>query len=192
MISISIIIALIAFYNVEAQTTTVPAVAPCPSNVNNPCKNFGFCVILFGTQLSCTCNVGWTGTFCEISQQITTTISRITTTTTVPAVLECPSSVTICKNNGQCLISNGVNYYCRCPSGFSGIYCENSSTFSTSTVVDAFNFGSNTSSCPPSFDICQNGAQCLGIFNFISKIKKKNKLTNIFFNLSNGWNGFRL
>ena len=165
MISLSILITFFVFYTVEAQTTTVPAVAPCSSNINNPCKNYGFCVILFGTQLMCTCNVGWTGAFCEISQQTTMTISPVTTTT-APALVECPSSVTICKNNGQCLISNGVNYSCRCPSGFSGTYCEVSPVINiTSTVsADTFFAGSNDSVCPPSFNICQNGAQCLCIF----------------------------
>ena len=70
MILKSILILLLINY-VRAQT--VAAVAPCPASNSNYCKNSGFCVILFGKDLSCTCPVGFTGQFCEISELTTTT-----------------------------------------------------------------------------------------------------------------------
>ena len=54
-----ILLILIANFNVKCQT--VASVAPCPSGYNSYCKNSGYCVILFGTTLSCTCPVGFTG-----------------------------------------------------------------------------------------------------------------------------------
>ena len=45
---------------VHPQTTQPPSVAPCPISMNI-CKNYGFCVILFGKDITCTCPVGFTG-----------------------------------------------------------------------------------------------------------------------------------
>ena len=56
-----LLITLFLISHIKAQTTTVPAVAPCPASYSTYCKNSGFCVVLFGTQLSCTCPVGFTG-----------------------------------------------------------------------------------------------------------------------------------
>ena len=41
--------------------TTAPSVAPCPASQSNVCRNGGFCVILFGVNVTCTCPVGFTG-----------------------------------------------------------------------------------------------------------------------------------
>ena len=43
------------------KTIASQAVVPCPGTAATVCKNSGFCVILFGAQLSCTCPVGFTG-----------------------------------------------------------------------------------------------------------------------------------
>ena len=57
----AIFIFLFCFYNVTAQITTVAAVVPCSASYSTYCKNSGFCVVLFGNQISCTCPVGFTG-----------------------------------------------------------------------------------------------------------------------------------
>ena len=41
-------------------TQTVPSVSTCDSS-QNKCQNGGYCVILFGTNITCTCAVGFTG-----------------------------------------------------------------------------------------------------------------------------------
>ena len=37
------------------------SVEPCPASYAGYCKNYGYCVITFGTEVSCTCPVGYTG-----------------------------------------------------------------------------------------------------------------------------------
>lgn len=57
---LKIIIFLLLTNNMKCQTT-VASVAPCPAGYSSYCKNSGFCVVLFGNQISCTCPVGYTG-----------------------------------------------------------------------------------------------------------------------------------
>ena len=62
-------------YYAQAQTicppvNNAPAVEPCPASYSTYCKNSGYCVILFGAQLSCTCPVGFTGCLSEITKNI--------------------------------------------------------------------------------------------------------------------------
>ena len=41
-------------------SSTAPAVAACTAS-QNVCKNGGYCVILFGRDITCTCPIGYTG-----------------------------------------------------------------------------------------------------------------------------------
>ncbi len=106
---------------VNAQT--VASVAPCPSIYSDYCKNSGFCVILFGRDLSCTCTVGYTGQFCEISELTTTTRSTtqsgiVRLASNYPNIIfkivffSCPSTSNICRNGGACFVINNANFFC--------------------------------------------------------------------------------
>jgi hypothetical protein len=53
------LISLLICVSIVASQTTAPSVAPCPATVNDPCKNGGFCVLLFGVTVSCTCPVSF-------------------------------------------------------------------------------------------------------------------------------------
>jgi hypothetical protein len=75
------------------------AVVPCDPS-QDQCQNGGFCVIIFGRDIQCTCRVGFTGKFCDIRENPI----FLTTTTIAPAVQLCPVGIQYCKNDGQCLV----------------------------------------------------------------------------------------
>ena len=54
-----LILLLVCVYSAQSQA----AVEPCPANIASICKNYGYCVILFGRDISCTCPVGYTGVY---------------------------------------------------------------------------------------------------------------------------------
>jgi hypothetical protein len=66
--------------------------------------------------------VGFTGTYCEISQNsiATTTTFTLAPTTTTSAVSLCPAAQQVCLNGGQCLVISANNFICSCPSQFTG------------------------------------------------------------------------
>ena len=37
----------------------------------------------------------------------------------------------MCQNGGTCTNDNSGGYYCTCPSGFSGVYCQNAGNLHT-------------------------------------------------------------
>ena len=127
----NIINILLCVYYVSTQTTICPpinnnvqAVEPCPSPYSSTyCKNSGYCVLLFGATLSCTCPVGFTGTYCEINQNsiiTTTAFTTVPTFTTTAAVSLCPAAQQVCLNGGQCLVISPNNFICSCPTQFTG------------------------------------------------------------------------
>ena len=56
---VTLFFSFFCIYTISAQITA-PSVAPCAAS-QNICKNNGFCVVLFGVDVTCTCPVGFTG-----------------------------------------------------------------------------------------------------------------------------------
>ncbi|XP_078282273.1 LOW QUALITY PROTEIN: protein crumbs homolog 2a [Rhinoraja longicauda] len=105
----------------------------------NPCLNEGRCEDLFDLS-RCQCAAGWEGARCELGVDncASTPCVRGNCTNSPQGYrcdcepgytgLDCDSDVDDCadhqcKNNGSCI--DGLNYYhCKCPSQFTGRYCE--------------------------------------------------------------------
>ena len=66
------------------------------------------------------CELSTSGTVAPTVVTTTTTTTTTTAPTTVPLIAPCPAGINICYNGGACLILNGRDFICSCPSGFSG------------------------------------------------------------------------
>ncbi|XP_006818662.1 uncharacterized protein LOC100378173 [Saccoglossus kowalevskii] len=87
----------------------------------NPCLNGANCLLI--PDVFCFCQLGYSGTYCEIDDnQVITTVT--TTTTVVTTVASSPCDVMPCLNNGVCEEIDATTYTCTCLTGFLGTNCE--------------------------------------------------------------------
>ena len=107
---------------------------PC---VPNPCVN-GICSAdATYPNTTCTCNVGFTGEFCDV-------------------VVDPCDGIT-CSNNGDCMVVNTTQFVCVCDAGFMGTECEieinqcDSNNCSNSAVCVRENFPNYRCECRPNF-----------------------------------------
>lgn len=115
----------------------------------NPCQFYGTCVsFVNGTFYLCICQIGYTGTYCEIHYGTTSTIPTTTSTTTPMTTTTTSTTITTtintqiwsilsistnectpnpCFNNGICSLSiSGKFSGCLCRSSeYTGYYCQN-------------------------------------------------------------------
>ncbi len=75
----------------------------------------------------------------------------------------CPTNMVICLNGGTCVIANQKDMTCICRTGYTGVFCENTSI--TTTTMTTTTTTSSVSLCPSSIqNICQNQGVCF-IYN---------------------------
>ncbi|GFR86994.1 neurogenic locus notch homolog protein 1 [Elysia marginata] len=113
---------------------------PCQGN---PCTNGGKCVTIAPTVFSCSCPVGFTGTYCQTD------------------IDECASSP--CQNGGICTDQVG-GYFCVCRQNFSGPECQNALTIDPCQSNPCLNGGTCLAAGPTSLvcvcDVGYTGNYC--------------------------------
>lgn len=88
------------------------------------CQNGGKCIEIGINLAYCACINGYSGNICNIPPEQTTTHQISTTTGNL-----CFEGV--CKNNGKCVLI-GSSAYCECAQGYSGVFCEEKESTTTS------------------------------------------------------------
>ncbi len=99
---------------------------------NYGCQNGGTCTILN----TCICLPGYFGSLCEVSS-FTTTQPATTLPATISRLAFC-SVAGLCQNGGTCFQVTYNTFYCNCPTGYSGVFCQFSqitTTIATTTSV---------------------------------------------------------
>jgi hypothetical protein len=126
---------------IPTTTTTTTTTTPNPCLSPYTCVNGGTCVAINQTSVqppyACLCPPAYTGFRCDIPVVITTTTTTTTTTatptTTTTTVKYNPCFSGPCQY-GTCLpISNTGGFVCVCYPSYTGLYCQNQMTTSTTT-----------------------------------------------------------
>ena len=102
----------IGYTGIDCSTARQPAPAPAaPQGCSASGCLHGTCQQAFNSQqYSCSCSSGWTGAFCNVTQQ------------TAAVTQKCSAA---CENGGSCQqVFNSQSYYCKCPAGFTGSTCS--------------------------------------------------------------------
>ena len=80
----------------------------------------------------------------------------------------CPTNISVCLNGGSCVIINQRDMQCKCLTGYTGVFCENSimtTIITTTQTTTTTTTSTSVSLCPSSVQyICQNQGICY-IFN---------------------------
>ncbi|CAF4517491.1 unnamed protein product [Rotaria sp. Silwood2] len=135
------------------------AITTCDSN---PCGAHGTCtqhILLTGLFVSCNCENRWTGKYCDVNLDGTTTTTSTTTIsanmniTTTTASLSRPCSSNPCSNGASCF-NTGNTFLCLCQPGWAGALCDVPST----TTIQTSTTPSNINHCSP--NPCLNGGTC--------------------------------